>query len=126
MKIQKLIGAIVLALFLSTGARADDAADEADLHFQIGSDRYDAGDYRGALEHFLASNRLVPNKNVLFNIARCYEQLKQTPDAYRYYLVALEGEKDPVTRKRIEDAIARIAPKVAVLKVTTDPPGANI
>lgn len=107
-------------------ARADDTADEADLQFNLGADRYEAGDYRGALEHFLVSNRLVPNKNVLFNIARSYEQLKRAPDAYRYYLLALDGEKDPAARKRIEDAVARITPLVAVLAVETDPPGATI
>src|SRR5579862_5759593 len=73
-------------------ARADDitdVADEADLHFRIGAERYQAADYRGALEHFLASNRLAPNRNVLFNIARCYEALHEYPNAYRYYARAL-------------------------------------
>src|SRR5437773_1552373 len=57
-------------------AHADDVADEADLQFNLGADAYEKGDFRGALEHFLASNRLVPNRNVIFNIARTYEQLK--------------------------------------------------
>ena len=62
----------LLTIFVTT-ARADDLADEADLQFQLGAARYTQGDYQGALEHFLASNRLVPNRNVGFNIARCYE-----------------------------------------------------
>jgi outer membrane receptor for ferrienterochelin and colicin len=107
-------------------AFADNLADEAELEFELGADRYKAGDFRPALEHFLASNRLVPNRNVVFNIARTYEQLKQSPDAYRYYTQALEGEKDQATRKRIEDALARVAPLVAVLDLETDPPGATI
>src|SRR6185437_13502134 len=86
-------------------AYADDVADEADLQFQLGAERYEAGDYKGALEHFLTSNRLVPNKNVLFNIARTYEQLKRAPDAYRYYVLALEGETNPQSRKRVEEAL---------------------
>ncbi|MBX3227501.1 MAG: TonB-dependent receptor [Labilithrix sp.] len=120
---------LLIAALLGTASRsayADDVADEADLQFQLGAERYEAGDYKGALEHFLVSNRLVPNKNVLFNIARTYEQLKRAPDAYRYYLVALEGETNPQARKRVEDAIARITPNVAVLKVETSPPGATI
>src|SRR6187401_3401236 len=88
-------------LVLPPPAYADDLADEADLQFQLGTERYEAGDFKGALEHFLVSNRLVPNKNVLFNIARTYEQLKRAPDAYRYYLLALEGETNPPARKRI-------------------------
>jgi len=123
----RLLFSCLLASTLIVGsARADDVADEADLQFQIGAERYDAGDYKGALEHFLASNRLVANKNVLFNIARTYEQLRRAPDAYRYYLLALEGETQPQARKRIEDAIVRITPNVAILKVETDPPGATV
>ena len=37
-----------------------DLAEEADLQFRLGSDLYRKGDYEGALEHLLASNRLVP------------------------------------------------------------------
>src|SRR5436853_217452 len=112
-KVVLVIGIILTILFSATvRARADDLADEADFQFQLGAERYDAGDYKGALEHFLASNRLVPNKNVLFNIARCYEQLKRAPDAYRYYVAALEGETNAAVRKRAEDALARIAPSV--------------
>lgn len=101
-------------------------ADEADLQFALGADRYEAGDFKGALEHFLASNRLVPNRNVVFNIARTYEQLKRAPDAYRYYLQAADGETNPATRKRVEESIARVTPLVAVLKVESTPPGATI
>jgi outer membrane receptor protein involved in Fe transport len=109
-----------------TQVRADDLADEADLQFQLGAGRYQQGDYQGALEHFLASNRLVPNRNVGFNIARCYEQLKQYPAAFRYYTQSLEGEQDAQARARVESALEKIKPHVAVLKIVTDPPGATI
>ena len=56
--------------FSQNSASAAETADEADVQFQLGNDRYDAGDIKSALEHFLASNRLAPNKNVLFDIAR--------------------------------------------------------
>lgn len=105
---------------------ADDRADEADLQFELGAERYEQNDFKGALEHFLASNRLVPNRNVVFNIARTYEQLRRAPDAYRYYVLASEGETNPVSQKRITDALARITPRVAILKVASDPPGATI
>lgn len=107
-------------------ARADGAADEADLHFEIGAEAYVKGDFRTALEHFLLSNRLVANRNVVFNIARTYEQLKRYADAYRYYVDALDGETNPTTQATIQDAIKRIAPNVAVLRVESDPPGATI
>ncbi|HSO33366.1 MAG TPA: TonB-dependent receptor [Labilithrix sp.] len=114
------------SVLMAPTANADDLADEADLQFQIGAERYEQRDFKGALEHFLSSNRLVPNKNVLFNIARTYEQLQRAPDAYRYYVLALEGETNPASRKRVEDALQRISPNVAILKVDTDPPGATV
>jgi len=123
--VQALLVALTL-IFAEARAHADDLADEADLQFQLGAERYEVNDYKGALEHFLASNRLVPNKNVLFNIARTYEQLRKTPDAYRYYLLALEGETNPAAKKRVSDALARISPSVAILRVETDPPGATV
>ncbi|WP_437967609.1 TonB-dependent receptor [Sorangium sp. So ce260] len=72
------------------------------------------------------SNRLVPNRNVIFNIARTYEALAEYPDAFRYYVQALEQEPNAARRPAIEEALARIRPNVAVIKVTTDPPGATV
>jgi outer membrane receptor for ferrienterochelin and colicin len=119
--------AAFLSLFaLTSPALADDTADEAELQFQLGAERYQASDFKGALEHFLQSNRLAPNRNVLFNIARAYEQLKQTPDAFRYYTQARDGETDAAVLRRIDDAVARISAGVAVLKIESDPPGATI
>lgn len=129
MRVSKLARFLLVTALITSAAPyalADDVADEADLQFQLGAERYEAGDFKGALEHFLVSNRLVPNKNVLFNIARTYEQLKRAPDAYRYYLLALEGETNPAAQKRVNDALTRITPNVAILKVETNPPGATL
>jgi outer membrane receptor for ferrienterochelin and colicin len=115
-----------LVLSLAAAGRADDSADEADLKFNLGAEAYQRGDYRTALEHFLASNRLVPNQNVVYNIARCYEQLKQYPEAFRYYTQALEAEKEPAARERIEKSLAQIRRFVAVLEIESNPPGATI
>ena len=116
---------LVLGL-LATPARANDVADEADLHFRLGAERYTAGDFRGALEHFLASNRLVANRNVVFNIARAYEKLQRYPEAFRYYDAALAAEADPAVRQTIEAALAQLRPHVAVLDIRTEPPGATL
>ena len=120
---------LALCLFcvcLPGRARADDLADEADVEFRIGAERYTASDYRGALEHFLASNRLAPNRNVVFNIARTYEKLSRYPEAFRYYTAALVDETDPAARARIATALDSIRPHVAVIDVVTEPPGATL
>ncbi|HEV8245899.1 MAG TPA: PEGA domain-containing protein, partial [Polyangiaceae bacterium] len=117
---------LFFALLSSGTGRADDLADEAELKFNLGAEAYQRGNYRVALENFLASNRLVQNRNVVYNIARCYEQLKQYPEAYRYYSQALEAETDPATRQRLQSALQQIRRNVAVLDITSDPPGATI
>ncbi|UQA57657.1 TonB-dependent receptor domain-containing protein [Polyangium aurulentum] len=115
-----------VALAPASVARADGVADEAELHFQLGAGAYQRGEYTAALEHFMLSNRLAPNRRVVFNIARAFEQLRQYPDAYRYYVDALAGETDAVAIEGAKAAIARLQPNVAVLEVVTDPPGAMV
>jgi outer membrane receptor for ferrienterochelin and colicin len=117
---------LAAALLATPPARADGTADEADVQFRLGHERFKQGAYDEALAHFLVSNRLVPNRNVVFNIATTCEQLKRYADAYRYYLDALAGEGDPRAASAVRAALERIAPNVAVLDVTTTPPGATI
>jgi outer membrane receptor protein involved in Fe transport len=117
---------LALALTLAPTAFADDSADEADFKFRLGAEAYQRGDYKLALEKFLESNRLVPNRNVVYNVARCYEELKQYPEAFRYLSVALHGETSPDARARIEKSLATIRRNVAVLEVQSDPPGATV
>lgn len=118
--------ALGFALGLARSAHADDLADEADLKFRLGAEAYQRSDYKVALEKFLESNRLVPNRNVTYNVARCYEELKQFPEAYRYFLLALSGEPNSDTRARIEKALANIRQNVAVLEIESEPPGATV
>lgn len=114
------------ALFAGGQARAGGLGDEAELHFQIAAEHYQKGEFRNALEHFLLSNRLVPNRKVVFNIARTFEQMKRYADAHRYYVDVLDGETNAQTIADVNAAIKRIAPNVAVLRVETTPPGATI
>jgi outer membrane receptor protein involved in Fe transport len=120
-----LLGVGIL-LALAPSARADGLADEAELHFQLGAERYQQGDLPGALQHFLLSNRLVRNRNVVFNVARTYERMERYADAHRYYVDAFTGEKSAERLAELEASLERIRPKVAVLSVRSDPPGATI
>ena len=120
------IALLLAALLRPEYARADDLADQADLEFSFGAESYQHAEFKVALEHFLMSNRLVPNKNVLFNVARCYEHLKSYPEAFRYYSLALDGETDRDTLSKIDAALAQIRQYVTVLRVTTRPAGATL
>lgn len=87
---------------------------------------YQRRDYLGALEHLLTSNRLVPNRNVLFNVARAYEQLGRYAEAFRHYDDYLAVETDPARRQGAEEALARLRPRVALVRVESNPPGASV
>lgn len=124
---RRLFPILLISLCLQpSSAHADDLADEADLQFDLGAKSYRRGEFTAALEHFLASNRLVPNPNVAFNIARTYERLGQFPEAFRYYDAALSAETSSQARSVIQRDLDRIRPQVALLEVVTDPPGATI
>lgn len=123
--------ALPLALFLSFShattsllAQSGDTADEAELQFELGARDYQSGDFLRALEHFLVSNRLSPNHNVAFNIARTYEKLSRFPEAYRYYQQALRGTWSEEDRAELLRAVALLEKFVVVLDVKTAPEGA--
>jgi outer membrane receptor for ferrienterochelin and colicin len=115
---------LLLIALLPDTARAGDLADEADLAFTLGTEAYQRGDLRDALQQFLRSNRLVRNRNVLYNIARTYEKLGKYPEAYRYYWQALDEETEPAARARLEAELKQMATRIAVLDIQTKPSGA--
>jgi outer membrane receptor protein involved in Fe transport len=117
---------VVLGSVAGSVARADGVRDEAELHFRIGIQHFETGDYQGALEHFLASNRLSPNPNVRFDIARSYERLGAYPEAFRYFVEALRDETAEEARRGIRESIQRLTPHVAIISVETRPPGATL
>lgn len=121
---------MVSASTLTTAAFAQDqtgTADEAEVSFRLGNQAYVAKDYRVALGHYFASNRLAPNRNVIFNIARCYESLGELDEAHRYFSEhhRLAPEGDP-KRAESEAALARISPNVAIIQIRSKPSGAAI
>lgn len=123
----------LLLLTLSTTqafAQADDSrtitADEADVEFRLGNDAFLRGNCQQALSHYFASNRLVPNRNVVFNIAACYESLGRNLEAYRYYSTYLDSAVDPEEQKNAQQALDRTRQRLGLLTIITDPPGATI
>jgi len=128
-----LLGAVSCCAAITQSAHAQetassvDLAEEAELLFRRGVLRYQARDFASAIEYFLASNRLVPNRNVGLNIAQCYEQLGDFPQAFRHYADYLDSAEIPADgRARVEASLARLRPRVALLRVETTPPGATV
>jgi tetratricopeptide (TPR) repeat protein len=81
--------------------------------FEEGMRRFGAKDYKSAVEVFRRVFQLDPNPFVLYNIARCYEELGDPDSAVRYYqrALALDGlpkevRKETVARlERLEIAL---------------------
>src|SRR6185295_5638406 len=119
-----LLGVFVRAVLRAPGrsapAVAADLADEAQFHFERGNQHYRQGRIEEALEAYYASNRLVENRNVQFNIARCLEQLRRHEEAFRAW-AALEAQDPPAgERATIAAAIDRLRPFLALVRVESD------
>ena len=116
----------LLALLLAAPAFADSTADEADFRFHRGATLYRQNKVEDALGEFLASNRLVRNRNVIFNIARSFEQLGRFNEAYRWYTEILADEMPDADRKELQAGLKRLQPSLALLHVDSTPPGATV
>ncbi|MCB9765426.1 MAG: TonB-dependent receptor [Alphaproteobacteria bacterium] len=121
-----LLLALAGPVALAQQAPPGDLAEEADLHFERAADAYRRRDYDEALEHLLLSNRLAPNRNVVFNIARTYEQLGQFDSAFRYYNDYVRMEDDPELQAEGREAMSRIAARVALVTIEAAPVGATV
>jgi hypothetical protein len=126
---RQLTGAVLVALSLALvpASASADSASEAELHYSLGLELYKQRRYEEALQHLIASNRLVPNPNVAFNVAQTYGLLHRDADAFNWYQTYLEfSTLDDDARERGTRALAALSPKVAVLEITTQPPVAEL
>jgi outer membrane receptor for ferrienterochelin and colicins len=111
-----------LTMMVASTALADNTADEADLAFSRGVAAWTRRDYESALSNYFLSHRLVPNRNVLFNIARCFEALDRQDEAYRYWHdLSVDPKLPAADLKEVKSALARLAPRVALITVSTTP-----
>jgi tetratricopeptide (TPR) repeat protein len=78
-------------------------------HFRVGSERYAAGDYAGALEEFRAARRVTGLPALDYNIARCEDRLEQYSDAIADY------ERYVAAAPNADDA-AEVSARIAVLR----------
>ena len=119
--------ALLLALTAAAPAWADNTADEADVAFDLGNRAYAKRDYDAALASYFLSYRLVPNRNVLFNIARCYEAIDRLDEAYRYWNdLFVDPSLPDADRRDVKQALARLGSKVALVTITSTPAGAEL
>jgi outer membrane receptor protein involved in Fe transport len=103
-----------------------DQADEAQFHFLRGNRAYQERRFEDALASYYSSNRLVPNRNVQFNIARCLDRLGRYEEAYRAWSTLLEQALQGKELQAAQEAIEQLRPHLALVDITTTPPGATI
>jgi outer membrane receptor protein involved in Fe transport len=105
---------------------ASGEADEAQFHFVRGNRAYQERRFEDALASYYLSNRLVPNRNVQFNIARCLDRLARYEEAYRAWSALNTSALPESEAKTVRDAIDQLRPHLALVEVESSPPGATI
>lgn len=74
-----------------------------------GADLYAARDYRRAIEKFIQAYAIEPDPNLLFNIARCYEELGEVDAAIEKYETFLKTPgADTRGQKRARESLAAL------------------
>ena len=90
-----LVAALMLGTFPSI-AFADNAEEVEALSIK-GAEAYQEKDYKSAIRHFQAAYDIEAVPNLLFNIAKCHEKLKDWESAIKFYekfVVAPDAQSD--------------------------------
>jgi hypothetical protein len=131
-----LFAASVLLLAGAGHARADDVAEAAQF-FDRGNAHFEAGmrlrgarrlrELEAALGDYFESLRRVRSRNVLYNAALVLEQLERWDDAFNHWSEYL-GTTGLTDEEQRDGAAHRDAlrPRVAVLRIETEPGGASV
>jgi hypothetical protein len=114
--LRRRFGAVLIASALtaswSGAVSAETPPSEAARAVQLneaGSELYATGDYAAALQAFQRAYALVPEPNLLFNIAGCQERLGQRTQAIEYYRWFLgTASANPEGRRRAIAALSRL------------------
>lgn len=108
-----MIVRVVALLLLLAPAHGEELRTQARQKFDEGREHFSAGRFQPALDAFKESYQLAPHPDLLFNIARCEEQLGH----YRNALAAYErflavNPADPEARRRADEirALAEAEP----------------
>lgn len=108
-----------------------EAKDRARVLFQQGVAAYRAGKYYEAVDTFLATQRIYPDTQLCFNIARAYENLGNVAAALRYYRDYLRQADRPSDGSEVRERVQRLEQQLAQrgvmqLSVLSQPEAATV
>lgn len=108
-----------------------EAKDRARILFQQGVTAYRAGKFYEAVQIFLQTQRIYPDTQLLFNVARAYENLGNASAALRYYRDYLRQADRPSdgaeVRERVQGLEQQLAQRgVQQLTVLSQPEAATV
>ena len=107
------------------------AVERAKVLFEKGVAAYSSGRYYEAIEIFAETDRLYPNPQIAFNIAKAYDQLGSKSGSLSYYRDYLRRSPEATDRAPIEARVRELETALAVdgvqqLSVISDPPDALV
>lgn len=108
-----------------------EAKDRARVLFGQGVAAYRAGKFYEAVEIFLETQRVYPDTQLCFNVARAYENLGNTSAALRYYRDYLRQADRPSDGAEVQERVRRLEQQLALrglqqLTVLSEPDGATV
>jgi hypothetical protein len=109
-------------------AKPAPSADSADVdaartHFKLGIDSYRDSDLPTALVEFKRAYAASPNYRLLFNLGQVCQELRDYPEAERYFKQYLHdgaGEIETVRQQQVETELAKIKLRIASLVLSTN------
>jgi tetratricopeptide (TPR) repeat protein len=110
-------------------AEPTEDVDTARSHFKLGVDSYRDGDLTTALIEFKRAYAIAPNYRLLYNLGQVSRELRDYPEAERYfreYLTQGSGEIDAPRRQEVENDIAKATARIASLVITVNEPNAEV
>ena len=106
-----LIFIFILTSFTYGEERKENQKEElrrASLHYKSGMKLYKEGKYIEAKREFYLSYSLSKNADLLYNIARCYERIKDYKNAVKYYERYLKEKVEPPDKEAVEQHIKEL------------------
>jgi len=103
-----------------------DPKEKAKAYYQRGKQRYEAGEYQGSLEDFLAAYNTMPNPGVYISISSAYEKLGNFQEAANYLEKYVDEQPNAGNIVYVKEKLVDLKKTPGKVKIASSPPGASI